>query len=1058
VVATVSEQKADQSAEVDVNSMVGTSETSNPGTETLGQQPESIGSAQNENTLRASMARAAQEASVASTQTFTHEQIEKVLPNPFENGEAGTPQVVDEAEPAEEVKPAEEASQGSSDVTAAQLQQLVGRYRAPKINRKSGRGGEDPVQAELRALENSPKKVEPVVIKPSVVESVTSAQAEPPKTKPEETVTQVEEPKPAEIISSEPKELTAEDIQGLNANFNAISGDIQNKNVQESLDQTLSVEVAPAEAAPQAVEPVTNHIGDLTEEEAKKYPQLNRIMHGEGEMPELEDDGTPKKPELDADGNPIVKEKKELVLTEEQKRWNEGRALAEHMISVAFKEGKLNDFLELNATKEEMKPMKVEKESEPTEEEKKAKIINAERRGNAALKKVAASVLTELIVHGATVKKDRVTGEEKYLQKADMDGGGFIGMWKLAGINLEEALKIPVPISVRFLEHDAEIPEGAIVGDMGNKDTYIDKKRKTLYQDHHSPESKPDSSATKKAYYALTESGLLERSPQLEVIVKIITGLDNNNFPHANDMENYLKSDKSFLALAKFLNFDQLKYFIEKCGVTVDGPPTPLDIVPDEIINEMHARRLNDWKNNHNPGDHEPEKLWSYIGRERTKIDDSLREVYKLAKEGFVVHEGGRDILVDVGKIIVDDKGNERRVVSVPGGASAAYACKYDTYIMWLPEQNRFVVNSTKELPVDLAEQGVRVRKMMWTKRSDGVELNESLVDVIKKLVSVNGQEGHFNARGEFDKYLQAMEKKRLESVAEGLRVVKAAAEKERAEREANKNDSVGKDDFLDMFMDLPVEGEEPGTVVEPEPTPPPERAPVTTEPANTPEPIGAVFPEAAPVIEPQGDPEIDLELAEENRTEPVDDEREIENRLRSMMDQMLPDQGEVAPRIATPEQNGTRMATAAELQSIGELARDLTPAELQELEDAVSKIELDKLDTLEGETKEKRQEELEEIESINARLRSLLIIEEQKAKVEADLKSRDEMFKQIQKLRNEFVTNEKKPVGLKKFLKSVGDFGKWWEKVTTQGDRLEKKRLAQAAMGFKKTGNRNLF
>ncbi len=359
------------------------------------------------------------------------------------------------------------------------------------------------------------------------------------------------------------------------------------------------------------------------------------------------------------------------------------------------------------------------------------------RREKAKFKLVASAAITELVVHGTFKKKD---GKWVFNDRSDADGEAFVAICKMAGLGYETTVKEngkdkrvlrltyvnPGEGAERAAPLDrSKIGGGIMVGDTSNRDIEVNLEQGIFYDDHHSPDSKPDSSAAKQAYELFVKVGLIEPNEEIRRAVDFITMMDNKRDPRLWETANF-ENVSNLVSLYRFLNFQEIRNFFSIPG------RDPFKTLPDELITEWSKGRV---------------PLKDRIDKEKENVAESYAQIDRLKRDGFVVET------TRYGSVLVDIGG------TVPKGADAAFTCGYDTYVRWNPEENGFVVISKKEeneLDTDFMEQGFLVRKYMWQKPRNSEKIKFGLVDLLRKLGGDS-----FTSEGGLADYLKAEKEER---------------------------------------------------------------------------------------------------------------------------------------------------------------------------------------------------------------------------------------------------------------------------------------------------------
>ncbi len=332
--------------------------------------------------------------------------------------------------------------------------------------------------------------------------------------------------------------------------------------------------------------------------------------------------------------------------------------------------------------------------------------------GDELFKEKTRELWKELIVSGK-VKVDKKTGETYVAAETDLDGRCSLGMLCLAGIDVSKA-KYVAP---------GQFEDGYIHFDTGNKDGFsvevlineagLIEPLKTAFMDHHSKDSKSDTSSTKIAYETMASLGMISKSESLEKLVNFVTQVDNRSFP--KEKNYYKNSYKTVWGLERFMTFEQIyKYF--------SSGKSPLAELSKEEIAALGLSQVSE--------------------KSRDWINISLRSLDEMKKNGLIVNSA------KYGDIAIDITKNGKK--NVPGGYVAAKSQGCGAYIIWSPEEQSFFISTTVPLQETFA-QGKPIRETMWIKpRGDNETLSTKLNDVLKILAGKN-----FQARGDLEKFLR---------------------------------------------------------------------------------------------------------------------------------------------------------------------------------------------------------------------------------------------------------------------------------------------------------------
>jgi hypothetical protein len=336
--------------------------------------------------------------------------------------------------------------------------------------------------------------------------------------------------------------------------------------------------------------------------------------------------------------------------------------------------------------------------------------------GDELFKKKTRELWKELMVSGR-VKVDKKTGETYVAAETDLDGRCSLGMLSLAGIDVSKTKYVaPGQWEDGYIHFDTGSKDGLSVEVLISEAGLIEPL-KTAFMDHHSKDSKNDTSSTKIAYETMASLGMITKNESLEKLVNFVTQVDNRSFPKE---KNYFKNSyKTVWGLERFMTFDQIyKYFSS-------GKSPLAELSKDEIATlglAQVSEKCRDW------------------------INVSLRSLEEMKKGGLIVS------CPKYGDIAIDIARNGKK--NVPGGYVAAKSQGCGGYVIWSPEEQSFFISTGIPLQ-EIFSQGKPIRETMWIKpRGDGESLNIKLSEVLNILAGKN-----FKPRGELEKFLREEKK-----------------------------------------------------------------------------------------------------------------------------------------------------------------------------------------------------------------------------------------------------------------------------------------------------------
>ncbi len=272
----------------------------------------------------------------------------------------------------------------------------------------------------------------------------------------------------------------------------------------------------------------------------------------------------------------------------------------------------------------------------------------------------------EFAVHGVLVF-DPKEGRQVLKPFTDLDGKSALGILKLAGIDTSKLTYVKPGESIK----------GAINLDTGDKIGVVyNQETGTSYFDHHSKNAKEITSATEIMYKTMVNLGMLEKTENMDKLVKFVTKLDNFKYPP----ENFLKSYRTILGLQRDLDFDKLvKYFKEH--------QSPTEELTSEQFEKYGIKEASE--------------------KQQKLVEDSIQTMDKMEKEGKVID-------TSYGKVLINEK-NKLKI-----GAPAAYT-RYDGIINYIPNVSFAVMFKEKDINEKLLKemlgdkfQGKVIRGKMW--------------------------------------------------------------------------------------------------------------------------------------------------------------------------------------------------------------------------------------------------------------------------------------------------------------------------------------------------------
>lgn len=299
-------------------------------------------------------------------------------------------------------------------------------------------------------------------------------------------------------------------------------------------------------------------------------------------------------------------------------------------------------------------------------------------------KEVTKETWKDFAVSG-TLQFDQKEGKQVLRPFTDLDGRSAVAILEKAGIDTSN-LKYIKP---------GEFLEGAINLDTGDKFGVVyEEPTYTAYFDHHAKGSDV-TSTTEIMYRTMVDLGMVEKSPEMDRLVKFVNDIDNRKLPP----EEFLKSGKTIIGVQRDLDFKKLlAYFTDH--------ESPTDVLTPEEFDKYGLRESAE--------------------RQQKTVDESMAKLAEMEQQGKVID-------TQYGKVVVNEN-NELRT-----GSSAAYV-KYDGIINFSPDKSFAVTFKDKDLDEQALRQklgdkfqGKIIRGKMWI-YNDRDPLRLSLGEIIEAL------------------------------------------------------------------------------------------------------------------------------------------------------------------------------------------------------------------------------------------------------------------------------------------------------------------------------------
>lgn len=310
-------------------------------------------------------------------------------------------------------------------------------------------------------------------------------------------------------------------------------------------------------------------------------------------------------------------------------------------------------------------------------------------------------------------------GKPEFKHETDLDGKGFLEVLKIAGFDISD-LKFIKPGKVR---------KGAFTGDSGggvDGVRYINiNGEDILVADHHPKEGRgADNSATKLAYEMLVEMGLIEKQKHLDKFVAFITDEDNKSY-YNSDLKTLFDPNtkgysKTLIGLQNYLDTGAMLEILKKDY----GHLTPIDAKDLKKIKGI------------DPKSKEEKPLSSFGSKIRGLMTQSEEMIEKTLKnKNFIIDSGSKNF----GRIVIDTgtlTENGFFINKISLGQDAVKGLGYDTLVVYIPEQKRFQIFTSKPMEFEKdIPQGESIGKFYWTKRgTDEKELTVTIEDILGKL------------------------------------------------------------------------------------------------------------------------------------------------------------------------------------------------------------------------------------------------------------------------------------------------------------------------------------
>lgn len=328
-----------------------------------------------------------------------------------------------------------------------------------------------------------------------------------------------------------------------------------------------------------------------------------------------------------------------------------------------------------------------------------------EKEGDERFKELSRQLWKEFSTHGFVIRDTE--GKAKIIEQTDLDAKTSIYLHKLAGMDIRDLVYVtPGDIAEGRINTDTSNRHGVITEKTSDK---LESYGRTSVDDHHTPESGSDLSATKLVYEKLVSLGLLEREDYLEKAVEFVNLLDNKKFP---DQAKYFK--QSFVTILGLERYLQPKHLFE--FFKTDKRPT--DILTRDELKKYGLTRA--------------------ATKQLEVVNNSLAKMEEMKKEGFVVDSDryGK-IYVDIGK-------------NLPGGYDAVNYAGGGVYVIWSPETGSFFTSTVGRPLEDSFNDGFKVRDTMWMKpKSSDSPLSITLAEVLNTLT-----DGKLKPEGALKDYL----------------------------------------------------------------------------------------------------------------------------------------------------------------------------------------------------------------------------------------------------------------------------------------------------------------
>ena len=304
-------------------------------------------------------------------------------------------------------------------------------------------------------------------------------------------------------------------------------------------------------------------------------------------------------------------------------------------------------------------------------------------------------------------------GQPVLVKKPDLDGKAFLKLMELAGMDVSGS---------QILDPEGDPLKDGITGDM-TKDhgvTLINDGEGLVINDEGVESTRGDST-TKFAYEILTDLGLLKAETYLEKFVEFVTLEDCKGYDISKLKElisEKYKLSRTVAGLYQYMDMETILALFKR-GKNYDDELTKGELKKLQGSDPSTGRLM---------------ALEDASDRVKDSMDRSEKSVRMMREDGFEIDSKGTygKILVDLGHLRIGPGGEEKISANVPLGEEVYRVMGGNTYVLYVPEHNRFKIFTDKEIDFKF-DCGFPVRGYFWNK-PPAHEGMVSLEEILKKL------------------------------------------------------------------------------------------------------------------------------------------------------------------------------------------------------------------------------------------------------------------------------------------------------------------------------------